>query len=412
MNPLFRLAVLGATRKPARTGLTAGMVLAGTALVILATSWIGGVWHDMVDATTRQLGEVRVVTAEFERRSALMPLYENIHPVEPVLQAVMGTKGVRAAFPTIESPVMLSVGDEIGEHFGLAIGAPRIWYEEHLDLDTKIVDGGRWMAEGKGEMVLGRTLAERIGAKVGDEVLVLGQTQDGAMSPVKGTLVGIAATGNAMSDQRVYLELSTMEYMADLEGGALTLLVYGEDQDEAPALAAALRAESGLSGLAISAWSERSPMDGIAAGMGLVRGVLTFVVAFLAALGVWNTMMMSVLERTSEIGVLRAMGLTRMGAVTLFVGEALAIALLGGAAGVAVGASVTAWLSERGVRIGDQITSQLNADIPMISELHPILQGETLLKAFALGIVIAVVGSLLPALRAAAIQPHEAMSRK
>lgn len=410
-RPLVRLALLGATRKPARTLLTAGMILFGTALVILATSWIGGVWQEMVTATTRQMGDVRVVTTAFERRAALLPLYENIAEVGPVLTALEAVEGVTGAYPSIETPVMFSIGEEIGEHFALAIGADERWYRDRAELDSALI-AGRWLERDEGELVLGRTLAERVGAKVGDEVLVLGQTQDGALSPVKGALVGIVDGGNALANQRIYLSLQAMRYLADMEGGALSVLVYGEDSDDAAALAASLRPLPALAGLHISAWNERSPMDGITAGMGLVRSVLTFVVVFLAALGVWNTMMMSVLERTAEVGVMRAMGLTRLGSVLLFVGEAVAIAILGGSAGVAVGAAVTLFLADRGVRIGDQITSQIGSDIPMIQELHPVLLPETLAQAFLLGLAIAVLGSLLPAIRAAAIQPHEAMQRK
>ncbi len=409
-SPLLRLAFLGATRKPVRTLLTAGMILAGTALLIIFLSWLGGVWSEMLQSTTDLAGHVRVVTPAFEERQSMMPLYENIADVEPVLKAIRSVPGVIAAYPMIETGVTVTVGEEIGDVFGLAVGAPQEWFTRWQKVDKKLV-AGRWMEEDKGELVLGYTVADRIGAKLGDEVVVLGQTQDGALSPIKGTLVGIARAGNPTVDQKVFLPLSVVRYLADMDGGALSVLAYGDDYWDAEDLAGRVRELPALEGLSSKAWNEREPFRGMVGVLTVVRGVLIFMVVFLAALGVWNTMMMSVLERTAEFGVLRAMGLTRLGAVSLFVGEAIAIATLGGLGGVVAGSLPTLWMAKHGVKLGEKITNSVGSDVPMLAELHPTLTVDTLLLAFGLGLLIAILGSLLPALRAASIQPHTAMSR-
>ena len=116
----------------------------------------------------------------------------------------------------------------------------------------------------------------------------------------------------------------------------------------------------------------------------------------------------AVLERTDEIGVMRAMGMTRPATVLLFVGEAIAIALIGGGVGAGLGALPALWLEKNGITISEEITANFEGlafEQTMTADLTP----EILIYSFALGVVMAVIGSLLPALRAASIQPVTAM---
>jgi putative ABC transport system permease protein len=201
--------------------------------------------------------------------------------------------------------------------------------------------------------------------------------------------------------------MERMQYMADLAGGATEILVYGEDRDAASDLAAAVAASPDLAGLKVQAWSDRDPWAGILGVAGFVQGILSVIIVFITALGVWNTMTMSVLERTGEIGVLRALGLTRIGAVFLFVFEALGIACLGGVVGVSLG-SVGAWLLETyGVQLGDNVVQ--NAPVPISTRMYGDLNGEIVITAFILGLIMAAIGSAIPAIRAASIQPVTAM---
>ena len=121
--------------------------------------------------------------------------------------------------------------------------------------------------------------------------------------------------------------------------------------------------------------------------------------------------MMSVLERTGEIGVMRAMGLSRLGAVSLFVVEALAIALIGGSLGVALG-SIPAyfWLELHGVSLGENVVQNLS--IPFSTRAYADFSWTIAGQGFVLALLMALIGSALPAWHAASIQPVEAMRSK
>jgi putative ABC transport system permease protein len=246
-------------------------------------------------------------------------------------------------------------------------------------------------------------------AKVGDEVVLLGQTHDGSLYSVIGRTVGIVSAGNALVDQAAFLPLGHVQFLTDLDGRATELLVYAEDPDQAPDVASALAADPQFRGLQVEPWSSREPWNGFLAITGVVQAVLFVTIVFVTALGIWNTMMMSVLERTGEIGVMRAMGLTRRGAVLLFVAEAVMIATVGSAAGVALGALGGTYLELYGVELGEQVTQNMDASLPIQTTLYADMSPDVAGQALLLGFCMAVVGTALPALRAASIQPVEAM---
>lgn len=405
---LLLLALRNATRKPLRTVLTAGMVVAGTFMLVLSLSWLNGIFSTMLRDATNAVGHLRVVTPGYAEREALMPIYENIADAEPVLAALRAQPAVEAAYPKVQTGVTVSVGEEIGDVFGLAVGAPREYFTERLDADANLVEG-RWLDDGAEELVLGWTLAEEAGARLGDEVILLGTTQDGALSPLKGELVGIVRAGHAMQDRAVFLSLERARWLTDIPGGAVEILVFTDDDEPAPERAAELRQLPELAGYEVQAWSEREPWQQILPMINGIWAMLVFVIVFLAAMGVWNTMMMSVLERTAEIGVLRAMGLGRLGAVGLFVFEATAIAVLGGLVGVALGALPSWYLSVHGIELAEEVTQNFSGGIPLSTTFKAALSWETMITSFALGLVMAFLGSLLPAIRASLIQPVTAM---
>jgi len=405
LKTLLRLASRNTLRHRVRTGLTAGMVVFGVALLVIALAWIKGVFTQMIGEATAMSGHVRVVAPEYAEREELMPLYANVPQSDPVLELLSKQPGVRGVEARIVTGVTVTVGEEIGDVFAMAVGADDSYLKERVKAHEKLVAGG-WFTGAGDELIAGESVAQQAGAKVGDELVLLGMTQDGSLSPIKGKLVGIVK-GNSFLDQQVFVPLEKMRWLADIPEGATELLVFADSYTQGDALAARLGSVAGLEGYSVQSWSQREPwasMTGMVEGM---QSAIILVIVLLTALGIWNTMMMSVLERTHEIGVLRAMGLTRLGAVGLFVVEAVAIAVVGGLAGVGLGALPAWWLDRHGFNLGEQTAA--NMSIPVAETVHAQLDLKVVATAFALGLVMAVLGSVLPALRAASIQPVSAM---
>ena len=403
---ILRLALRNAQRNVRRSLLTASTVVIGVALFVVTSAWLDGAFSQIFRDSTAIVGPIRVATSGWIEREALQPLYAFVPDAERVAAAARKAPGVSEAFPVVRSGVAVSVGDELGDNFAMATGAPAAWFTR-IGVDQQLVDGR--MPRTDDEWLLGAHIAKRTGASVGDEIVIFGQTQDGSLSPARGTLVGVVQAGHQLIDNQVFLPLSTMQYVVDIDGGAIEVLVYTDDLFAAGAVADTLAADPALAGLVVQSWDRRSPFDAIVGITAAVQGVLGGILVFLTALAIWNTMTMSVLERTSEIGVMRAMGLGKVGAVGLFVVEAAVIAAIGGAAGVAVGAVPALYLESVGMSLGEDLVQNMSGDYALSTRIYGDFTAGTALRGFALGLIMAVVGSLVPSSRAAAIQPVDAM---
>jgi putative ABC transport system permease protein len=401
------LAWRNARRNVRRSLLTAATVVIGVALATVALAWMDGVFASLFDAGARQMGHVRVVTEAFAAREELAPLDEALPDAAALSALLVEVPGVERVSPRIGQPVTVTVGDTIGDTFALAVAAPIDWFNTVLRLPDDLVAGEGFSGEGTDQIVVGGVVADQAGAKLGDRVLALGQTRDGALAPIEGELVGIVRTGTALVDQAVFLPLPAGQWMADVGSGASELLVYGADRNEALALAASVRAALPDRGVVVQAWSEREPLASMAGVIGAVRGVVASLVILLCALAVWNTMSMSVRERTAEIGVLRALGLRRRDIVALFVYEGVVIALLGGFFGVLLGGAAATYLEWVGVSIGEQVTQ--NTPLPIQTTLYADMNPTVAATGLLVALLTALVGTALPAIAAAAIQPVEAM---
>ncbi len=412
MSMLLTLALRNARRNVRRTVLTASTVLMGTALVTLGVAWLDGIFGTMINAMAEAYGHIRIVDEDFLAREELAPMYENIVDTAPVVEAARRVPGVVAAYPRIVTGAVMAKGEDLGDEFGIVMGAPEDWYTERLHGPESIISG-RWLSGEKDEVVLGRKLAARLGAQVGDEVLLLGQTQYGSMADIAPTVVGIVSS-DAMVDNEAFLTLADAQWFVDLPGGALEVLVYTSDHQQNALLPvlAALEASPALAGLTPQAWASREPIPSM---MPLVDGMSAFIsglVVFITALAIFNTMTMSVLERTGEIGVMRAMGLSRIGAVLLFVVEAAVIGVVGGIGGALLGGAAGLYLEVVGVTLDEQLLDTVGQMYPMKQTFYADVNAHNIGLAVFLGVCIALLGALFPALRAAGIQPVTAMKAR
>jgi putative ABC transport system permease protein len=245
---------------------------------------------------------------------------------------------------------------------------------------------GRALEPGDGQVaVLGRVLAMNLSKQAGDTLEVAGETY---------RVVGIFESDSLFENGGLIITRAELQRMMGRQGDVTGFVVTVRPNDRASVEAVRKRIETAVPGVA--AVPARDYVEGdIRIRLVKAMAWLTSAIALvLGSVGVLNTMMMTVFERTVEIGLLRALGWRRRRVLGLILGEALALGTAGALVGMGLGFVAIRVLSRMPTASGF-----------VSSELPP----AALAVGLALGVSLSVTGGLYPALRGASLQPTEAL---
>ena len=311
----------------------------------------------------------------------------------PYLQTVRRTPHVAFA-----APVLMNAVYDIrpGPQAGTPQAGAQIVY---CGVDPDIVNLKRfWRIRGRfpssGEMLVGAELARSRGWSLGQVVRLPGL--DGAQARVGGVL----ARTEGADDLFVYLPLADAQRLFHRPSQLTHILVKLDTPESMDSVVGSLRGcDAGLEMNVVPLAHLFRTIQALVESTRLLLGCVVVIALLVAGAGVSNTLLMAVLERTREIGVLRAVGATQSDIFALVWMETVALCLLGGAAGIGlarVGAgAVEAWLRGR---------------LPFAPH-DPLIRAEWQVALACLGasLVLGTLASLLPAWRAARLAPAEAL---
>ena len=247
-----------------------------------------------------------------------------------------------------------------------------------------ILAGSRLSPGGSDEIMLGKGGADALGKRVGDTVELEGRTF---------RVVGIYSAGDDWRDAGAIVPLSTVQDIARKPGvvtGVHVTAAPGRD----PAEVAAAIEQALPEAATIASTDDYGKVDQGFKVLDAANLAISLLAVGIGAIGVMNTMIMSVFERTREIGILRAVGWRGSRVVGMIVVESAFLCLIAAVFGVAFGV-----LASRAVLLVPAVSSFLN----------PAYEPAVFIRALLVGIVVAFIGALYPAIRAARLSPMEAL---
>ncbi|MDA8424870.1 MAG: FtsX-like permease family protein [Treponema sp.] len=415
MGTLWKIALRNTLRHRRRTIITAIVMTAGISVFIVFDSMLAGLDRMAVDnMTDYTLSSLKVRTPQYVADIAATPLDKSLPDAAKIL-AVLGRRGIAAA-PRIRFVARVSnYNDEIPV---IADGVDPTADRRVFKLASAIVSGTWLPPEEKKSVVMGARLAQELGLKVGDSLLVIAQTVDDVTNADEYSVVGLLDTpAPEVNESGLYMSLADARALLvapSAPGGYATevdaALPRAATLDAAIAkgekTAAALRPE--LPGLRVDsiAYLARDYLA-VRDAKATYSFVLIFVVLVIAAVGIVNTILMSVYSRIREIGVLRAYGMTRREISTLFTLEGLALGAIGSILGVALGALLDLALIVKGVSLAG--FGSAAGSLPLSGVLRGEWNPRTMLTGFLFGLVVALVAARIPARQAAKLEPTSAL---
>jgi putative ABC transport system permease protein len=400
-----RLAWRNVWRNPRRTGLCVAATVFAVFLVVLSVALSDGTHEKQVEDGVRiHSGHLTVAGRGYIEDRTL----EHFVRLEPELvSALSETIEVRGWSPRVTSFALLSLGTS--SHGAAIVGVDAEREGSVTTLPERVAEGRFLAAGGEREIVLGRRLADSLGAALGDEVLVYGVAYSLETAYELFTVVGLLELPEAELERNL-----SLVSLAD----AQAFLVYGDRISEVVVrVASADDAEpvrdllaAALPGAGVHTWNELMPeleqfvaLD--AAGMYLVLVILVVVVAF----GILNTILMAILERTRELGMMMALGL-RPGAIFRVVyWESTFMAGVGLVVGLALALPVVLYLAANPI----PVTGDAAAGTFELVGIEPVVVFRlTLMNPVGSALTILVVGALAafyPALKASRGKPADAL---
>jgi putative ABC transport system permease protein len=260
-----------------------------------------------------------------------------------------------------------------------------VWGFEEEDLATvglNIVNGSSFAQEY--ELIIGEAASKELSKTVGDKLILRER---------EFNITGVFETGALFLNNGAALSLKKLQEMENQEG--YVTMVYVEREEGANIDELCQRIEENFSDLiTIKSVSELGKVDKGLEVMDAVNWAVSFLAILIGGIGVTNTMIMSIYERTREIGVLRAVGWKRKRILSMVLGESILLCLFSVPIGSLLGIC--------GVKI---LLLQ-----PVIKGLlEPIYTMDTFARAFIVASAVGLIGGLYPAYRASKLSPGEAL---
>ena len=400
-------------RHTKRTLITAGALAIGLTAYLAIDSLLSGLGVESERNLIRyETGAVQVIDTEYlaERdERGLDHLVEAADRIDAALQAAGYATALRTVFAA-DAVVFRDPYPEDGSLPVLAYAIDPTQDGQVYHLSERI-SAGRYLGPNGDEALLGSWLAEDIGAEPGFPLTLVTRTVDGVFQTIDVEIVGIVDTPNPVVNRAaVVLPLSAAQWYVGT-GGAVSEIAIGApagaDVERLAAEVAAVVAE--FPGVRVVDWRELAP-DVVAAQQGDVVGsvVILGLVVIIAAVGVGNTMLMATMERSRELGTLRALGMGRGKILRILLFEAGAVGLIGAAVGLVLGAASIAALVYIGIDYGDLLR---DADVGY--RMTQVIRGAWNPTAFVIsviaGVLIAMVTAVVPALRATKVEVATAL---
>lgn len=393
-------------RNPRRTALSIAAVGLSIALVLIYDGVLR--WESdwlLETITGPMIGHVQLHAPDWRRTHGMD---RTLRGVSSVLETLRRDPAVAGAAARVYAPALAASGEEGFGVIMLGVDLDQEMRPSRLLAGTTVKPSSR-------QVLVGRQLAEQMNLKAGATVAIVGQSVDGSIANDLVTVAALVETPvDLVNRQAIVMPIEDAQSLFGMPDEAHEIVVYARDPARAAALAASWRARPPGPGIEALDWQALVPsmVDLIR----LVEAAWMFVlilVLMAAVAGVANTMLMATFERTHEFGMLLALGTAPSRIVAMVLFESVALSAAGALAGAIIGGALVEWAHGTGVDYAALTgggPSQLQAfGMNWTLRVYPRLTWVDFARATTALFVTSIVASIWPALRAARLQPAQAL---
>lgn len=416
MNYFLRLAYKNLSRHKLRTFVSIIAIAFAVMIVIFARGFIYGMINSFyTDHIQYNSGHVKIVDRDYQLEGRIMSLTETVEgykdtSLEGFIQELEGIEDVQTVIPRIKFGSITTTEDELINMIGWGV-VPQKELKE-TDIERQIIKG-RMVESGNMEVIMGTLLLDKLNREVGEKVTLVFNNSFNSFNGATFKIVGEIRSDLKMLNERLfYLPMDQAQRLLIMDGQATELLLFSnerENAEEITPLVNNLLEDIGISDkYMVTSYMESG---GLMGWLEMAKAIYNFIYIFLVVLAsfvVINTMIMIVNERTKEIGMMSALGLEKRDILYLFLVEGAIMGALGSFIGAIMGGVLTNILNRIGISFG-AVTEGFSTDLLFGSTIYPVFSFENIVFGFILGLIIVTIACVIPARRAAKMEPNDAL---
>ena len=368
---MIRFLFKGILRDPKRSRLPIIVVSIGVFLTVLLSTWLGGVFGDMVDMNARfDTGHVKIMTRAYAENSAQLPNDLALLGTEALIDSLETVYPDMDWTPRIRFGGLMDVPDANGETRaqgpagGLAVDllSPNTHEIDRLDIAGSLVRGR--LPQAPGEALISDAFAHKLNLEPGEAITFFGSTMYGSMSFYNFTVVGTIRFGSVAMDRgTIIVDIEDARQALDMQDAAGEVLGYfgsgRYDDARAVALRSAFNAAIGEGGDEFTpemlALRDQNDLAGMMDYMDVVAELFVFIFVGAMAVVLWNTGLLGGLRRYTEFGIRLALGEAKGAIYRSLLLEAVLIGLIGSVIGTLAGLGLSAVIQHYGLDFGSMV---------------------------------------------------------
>lgn len=399
------MALRNLARNRRRTTITLLTMAFGIAVLTLLSAlndgWLSQMKTNFILSYT---GHVQIHSRGFEASQNLRDSIEDPHEITRLMQSYPEINGWT---PRIRTSGLASIG---GASSGVQIMATDPEQETWVTSMHERITAGEWLRPGMPkDLLFGATVAQTIGANIGDRVILMAQRPSGEMVSEVFYLSGIIETGAPQIDRTLALiTLNSAQEWLHMDHSVTDIVIRAERHEDTDLIVRLFRQQLSEKRYEILAWQTLDPMVRQWLEFSDAYGlVIILVVVLLVITEILNTMLISLHDRQKELGVIVAIGTNRRQIFSMLLLEAVTLILTGAALGYLAGSLLVYAFAESGI----DLTNYANAFqfFYMNPIIHPELTQSSALRILGATLVAALIAGIYPAWKATRLQLHKAL---
>ncbi|MFC2088614.1 ABC transporter permease [Calditrichota bacterium] len=362
-----------------------------------------GMMESMVEtAINRDLSHIQIHKADYSKEKEIinyipggMHVLENIKKVDNV-KAASGRTLINGMISSSTS----SFGTKI-------IGINPEDAIKVTDINQSISEGIYFGEKYRNQIIVGKKLTERLNLKLHSKVVLSFQNLNGEITYIACRIVGIFKTASTLFDEsNVYVLQKDLFRILESESVFHEIAIKVDNVEQIESVDEAIKSK--YAGLEVKTWSKLAPeIAFLSETFEIYTYVFVIIILFALLFGITNTMLMSVVDRTREFGVLLAIGMKKGRVFVMIVLETILLSLTGGIIGIIISVASIAYFSGTGMDLSAIATSLESFGVSAM--LYPFLPMAMYVVLTVMIIIAANIAALLPAWKAMHLVPSEAI---